>query len=97
MEAWRCLRTSGRIIALGPNIRYLPGAYWEFCDQHLPLTELSLDGRAWLHGGGKDSPISALHDVPGHASSDLDRASAFEAEVGTWPLFGKQFLVVARK
>src|SRR5258708_4032985 len=42
MQAWRWLRPSGRIIALGPNIRYLPGEYWDFYDHYLPLTELSL-------------------------------------------------------
>ena len=41
-QAARCLKLGGCIIALGPNIRYLPGAYWDFYDHHLPLTERSL-------------------------------------------------------
>src|SRR4051812_31687374 len=41
-QAHRCLRPGGKLIALGPNIRYLPGRYWDFFDHHLPLTELSL-------------------------------------------------------
>ncbi len=32
MQARRCLRPGGGIIALGPNIRYLPGKYWDFYD-----------------------------------------------------------------
>jgi len=42
IQALRCLKPGGRIIALGPNIRYLPGAYWDFYDHYLALTELSL-------------------------------------------------------
>lgn len=41
-EAMRCLKKGGRIIAMGPNIRYVGGAYWDFFDHHLPLTEISV-------------------------------------------------------
>lgn len=41
-EALRCLKPGGRIIAMGPNIRYVGGAYWDFFDHYLPLTEISL-------------------------------------------------------
>jgi len=29
-EAYRCLKPAGLIICLGPNIKYLLGAYWDF-------------------------------------------------------------------
>ena len=41
-EAHRCLRSGGRLVAMGPNIKYLPGEYWDFWDHYLPLTEMSL-------------------------------------------------------
>jgi predicted SAM-dependent methyltransferase len=41
-QAWRCLKDDGFIICLGPNIKYVPGAYWDFWDHFIPLTELSL-------------------------------------------------------
>jgi SAM-dependent methyltransferase len=41
-QAHRCLKPGGRLICLGPNIKYLPGKYWDFWDHYLPLTELSL-------------------------------------------------------
>jgi SAM-dependent methyltransferase len=41
-QAFRCLKKGGRIIAMGPNIRYVKGAYWDFFDHYLPLTELSV-------------------------------------------------------
>jgi SAM-dependent methyltransferase len=42
LEAFRALKTNGRLIAMGPNSRYLPGAYWDFIDHNLALAELSL-------------------------------------------------------
>ena len=41
-EALRCLKVGGRIICLGPNIRFLHGAYWDFWDHFLPLTDRSM-------------------------------------------------------
>src|SRR4029450_1987975 len=41
-EVSRVLRKSGRILILQPNIRYAGGAYWDFLDPHLPLTERSI-------------------------------------------------------
>jgi SAM-dependent methyltransferase len=36
------LRPGGRLLALQPNIRLVGGAYWDFVDHHLPLTERTL-------------------------------------------------------
>lgn len=41
-EVRRVLRPGGRFLILQPNIRYVGGAYWDFFDHHLPLTERSL-------------------------------------------------------
>jgi len=41
-ELHRVLRVGGRLLILQPNIRYTGGAYWDFFDHHLPLTERSL-------------------------------------------------------
>src|SRR5438477_4362850 len=41
-QVHRCLKPGGRLIAMGPNIRYLPGAYWDFWDHYVALTEKSL-------------------------------------------------------
>jgi hypothetical protein len=73
MQARRCLRPGGRIIALGPNIRYLPGKYWDFYDHYLALTELSL-GEVMAETGftlnqhRTDSPVSTLHVTALHWS-----------------------------
>ena len=41
-EALRCLKVGGRIICLGPNIRFLNGSYWDFWDHFIPLTDRSM-------------------------------------------------------
>jgi SAM-dependent methyltransferase len=33
------LRSGGRLLVLQPNIRFVGGAYWDFVDHHLPLTD----------------------------------------------------------
>jgi SAM-dependent methyltransferase len=38
----RILRPGGRVIVLQPNIRLIGGAYWDFIDHKVPLTERSL-------------------------------------------------------
>ncbi len=48
-QAYRCLRDGGRLIAMGPNIKFVPGQYWDFWDHHLPLTELSLAEGLTIH------------------------------------------------
>ncbi len=41
-EARRALKPGGRLLILQPNVRFLPGEYWDFFDHHTPLTERSL-------------------------------------------------------
>jgi SAM-dependent methyltransferase len=98
-EAFRALKAGGRLIALGPNIKYLAGAYWDFYDHHLPLTELSLIEilrkcnfeidvywdrfLPYTMSDGKQYPIWTL--------------KAYLAVPQLWKIFGKQFLVIGRK
>ena len=98
-HAYGALVPGGRLIALGPNIKHLPGAYWDLFDHYLPLTELSLtevltkcgfrielcQGRflPYTMSDGKEYPIWMLR-----AYLSLNIA---------WRIFGKQFLVVASK
>src|SRR2546425_3886489 len=41
-ECRTVLRPNGVILVLMPNIRYLPGRYWDYFDHHTPLTHLSM-------------------------------------------------------
>src|SRR5688572_8786796 len=49
-EVHRCLKPGGKIIALGPNIRFLSGTYWDFWDHHVALTDRSLSELLRLQG-----------------------------------------------
>jgi SAM-dependent methyltransferase len=98
-EIKRCLAPGGRIIALGPNIKHLPGAYWDFWDHYLPLTETSLQEAMATRGFeierclGRFLPYtmaSGPHYPPVFIKLYLKVPLA-------WRWFGKQFLVVGRK
>ncbi len=41
-EINRVLRPDGKLLILQPNIRLIQGAYWDFLDHHLPLTDRSM-------------------------------------------------------
>jgi SAM-dependent methyltransferase len=98
-QAWRCLRRDGRIIALGPNIRYLPGKYWDFFDHHLALTELSLGEVIDEIGFTVEQQIPRfLPYTMSHGPQAPAWMLRFYLKLKlAWPLFGRQFLVVARK
>ena len=41
-EAFRCLNPGGSIILLGPNIRFIPGSYWDYWDHHVAISDQSI-------------------------------------------------------
>jgi SAM-dependent methyltransferase len=98
-EARRCLKPGGRIIAIGPNIKHVPGAYWDFWDHYLPLTELSLTEGMETHGftvercEGKFLPYTM---VKSRRYPQFVLACYLKLPFA-WRLFGKQFLVIAQK
>ncbi len=98
-EAYRCLKPNGRLIAMGPNIKYAPGAYWDFWDHFIPITELSLC--ELLKMQRFDIQMSIGRFVPYSMSTGiappLFMLKWYLNLPLLWPLFGKQFLVVGRK
>lgn len=99
LESWRCLRPGGRLIALGPNVRYLAGAYWDFYDHHLALTERSL-GEVMTETGftlEEQIPRFLPYTMSQGGQPPIWMLRAYLKLRFAWPLFGKQFLVVARK
>jgi SAM-dependent methyltransferase len=99
IQAWRCLRPGGRIIALGPNIRYLPGAYWDFYDHYLALTELSLGEVLTETGFTMEEQIPRFlpYSMSLGGQPPVWMLRLYLKLKIAWPLFGTQFLVVARK
>jgi SAM-dependent methyltransferase len=99
LEARRCLRTGGTLICVGPNIKYLPGEYWDFWDHYLPLTELSMAELLEVTGFRVSTRLARF--LPYSMSLGFAPPVAFVTAYlhlpFLWRFFGKQFLVVARK
>ena len=98
-EIRRCLKPGGRLVAMGPNIKYLPGAYWDFWDHYVILTELSL--REALETRGFKMDVCLGRFLPYTMASGpkwpLIFLRAYLKLSWAWKFFGKQFLVVARR
>ena len=98
-EARRCLKPGGRIVCVGPNVRYVPGAYWDFWDHHIPITDLSMAEALELQGFAVEERIDRFlpYTMSGNRETPLALVRAYLRMPFAWPLFGKQFLVVARR
>jgi SAM-dependent methyltransferase len=98
-ECGRILRSGGTMIVVQPNIRYLPGRYWDYFDHHTPLTDRSMAEVLRLTG------FEPHRIVPRFLPYTV-KDSRFGRSVAllrlylrmpvVWPLFGRQMLIVAR-
>lgn len=93
------LKTGGKFIILGPNIRYAYREYWDYYDHYLPLSHLSLAEGLMQAGFIVEQVIPRF--LPYTMNSKIPSADflirAYLRMPLAWRLFGKQFLVVARK
>ena len=93
------LKPGGRLIVMGPNIKYLADAYWDFYDHYLPLSHLSLEEGLAQAGFEVEKVVDRF--LPYTTRSALPKASLLIAGYvhmpAVWPFLGKQFLVTARK
>ena len=98
-EAWRCLRSGGRIIAMGPNARHVGWAYWDFYDHCLPLTELSMQEALHTTGFRIERAIDRFlpYTMVGVRQYPLFLVRAYMKLPLVWRLLGKQFLVLGVK
>jgi SAM-dependent methyltransferase len=99
LHAYAALREGGYLIAMGPNVRLVPGAYWDFFDHYVALTDRSM--REILTKCGFEVDLSLDRFLPYSMSQGrtypLWMLRAYLAMPATWPLFGRQFLMIARK
>lgn len=99
-EAHRILRPGGTVVVLMPNIRYLPGAYWDYLDHHLPLTHLSLVEALRLRGFEETRVEPRFLPYTVKDSKFPVRAGLVRAYLRcrpAWRVLGKQMLVVGRR
>lgn len=98
-EVLRCMKPGGRLIAVGPNIKFLHGIYWDFYDHHIYLTEASLGEALEIEG------FRIEHIVPKFLPFTMVKAPQYPmffvrlyiAFPWVWRILGKQFLVIAQK
>ena len=97
-EARRCLANDGRLLCMGPNVRLVPGAYWDFWDHHVPITERSLCELLELQ---EFEIVRCIPRFMPYTMSEGHNPPLFFVWLYlklplAWRLFGKQFLVIAR-
>jgi SAM-dependent methyltransferase len=98
-EAYRCLKQGGVFICMGPNIKYVPGEYWDFWDHQIPLTEQSCGELLRMKGFTVAQCISRFlpYSMSGGRKYPLFFIRLYLMIPLIWPLLGKQFLVIAYK
>jgi SAM-dependent methyltransferase len=97
-EALRTLRRAGRFIAVGPNIRFCGNVYWDSIDHCLPLSDRSLVEALQIHGFEPELVIPRFlpHGMVNNGPHPR-LVRLYLALPMLWRVFGKQFMVVARK
>ena len=98
-EARRVLRKGGRFVCMQPNIRYAANRYWDFYDHILPLSHVSAAEGFSKNGYSVEEVVPRF--VPFTTKSRLPRhpllVRAYLSAPIAWPLFGGQFVLVARR
>lgn len=98
-ESWRVLKPGGHFIALGPNIRYIPGEYWDFWDHQVAISDRSL--AELLINLGFDIVNSYPRFLPYTTRTRLPKApwlvKAYLNMPLIWGLLGGQFVIRAQK
>jgi ubiquinone/menaquinone biosynthesis C-methylase UbiE len=98
-EAYRCLKRGGKIICLGPNIKYVPGSYWDYWDHFIPITEESMAETLTLKGFRITTKAARFlpYTMSGGKQQPLFVVKLYLKMRFVWRIFGKQFLVIAEK
>lgn len=98
-HALRSLKSGGRLIAIGPNVKYLHGEYWDFYDHHVYLTETSLGEALEIEGFEIEviKPQFLPFTMVQAPEYPMFFVKLYIRLTFLWRLKGRQFLIVARK
>ena len=97
--ARRILKPGGVVMILQPNVRLLPGKYWDFFDHHTPLTERSLVEAVTMM---EMQPVRVVPRFLPYTTKSLLPQWPFLVRLylklpPVWWLLGKQSFILARK
>ncbi len=97
-EFRRLLAPRGRLLVLGPNLRYTGAAYWDFFDHVIPLTDRSLREALESQGFAIERLIPRFlpYTTVGAAHTPLWLVRLYLRLPLAWRLLGAQFFAVAR-
>lgn len=99
LQAIKALKPGGRLICLGPNIRFLSDIYWDFWDHYLPLSDRTMSEGMALTGFQVERCLPRF--LPYTMSQGFTPppffVSAYLRLPVLWPVIGKQFLIIGRK
>ena len=98
-QVMNLLKPGGKYIILGPNLRYIPGLYWDFYDHHLGLTHLALIEALLMQGFKPEIcidrflPYTTQNRMPNHPWL----VRLYLQVPWIWKIMGQQFLIVVSK
>jgi SAM-dependent methyltransferase len=98
-QAHRCLRPGGKLIAMGPNIRFTGGAYWDFWDHRLALTEASVQELCEAVGFNITLALAKFlpYSMVREKQYPMALITAYLKMPIFWRFLGKQFLLIAHR
>jgi len=98
-EARRVLKPNGKLLLLGPNIRFCSDVYWDFFDHLIPLSDrsvmeaLKIQGFEILSNVPRFLPFTMSDSAPPHPLF----VKLYLKLPWVWHILGAQFFVVSRK
>lgn len=98
-QAFRALKPGGRMLCMGPNVRFVGGAYWDYFDHHVALTERSVSEVLEQAGFVVEQAIDRFlpYSMSEGRQPPVALLSWYLKAPLAWKIAGKQFFVVARK
>lgn len=97
-EARRCLAGDGTLLCMGPNVRLVPGSYWDFWDHHVAISDRSLCELLELQGFTivRCIPRFMPYTMSGGNNPPFFLVRLYLYFPPVWRLLGKQFCIIAK-